>query len=207
MNPHAKRLLFRPPKSISDAKSPALPKLIAVRNNTEMDTNRSRIRDLGINDRRYLESAQGWLGLGRWMEANEELELITPKMRAHPDVLCVRWEVYAAAKKWEMAAEIARSISVMLPDFAFGWIHWAYSLHEMKRTKEAWGVLLPVADKFPGEHTIPYNLACYACQLGDAKAGWQWLEKALEIADESAVKLQALEDPDLEPLWREIAEI
>jgi hypothetical protein len=33
------------------------------------------------------------------------------------------------------------------------------------------------------------------------------LEKALEAGDAKQVKLMALEDPDLEPLWAEISKI
>ena len=47
----------------------------------------------------HLQAAAGWLELGNHIEANEELEKITPKLRAHPDVLEVCWQVYAAAKK------------------------------------------------------------------------------------------------------------
>ena len=43
--------------------------------------------ELSTSDNRYLDAAQGWLGLGNWLEANEELERITTSMRAHPDVL------------------------------------------------------------------------------------------------------------------------
>ncbi len=34
---------------------------------------------LGFQDHGFLEAAQGWLGLGDWHEANEELERITPE--------------------------------------------------------------------------------------------------------------------------------
>jgi predicted Zn-dependent protease len=162
---------------------------------------------LDSSDQRHLDAAEGWLGLGDWLEANEELERITPAMRAHPFVLHVRWSIYAKANRWEMAAEVARGISEMLPDNSWGWIQWAYSLHELKRTKEAQGVLLPVVDKFPDESMIQYNLACYACQLGELKEAFQWLEKAIDSAGNEDVRLTALDDPDLEPLWNQISEI
>jgi len=106
-----------------------------------------------------------------------------------------------------IAAEVARGISEMLPDNSWGWIHWAYSLHELKRTKEAQGVLLPVADKFPDEYMIQYNLACYACQLGELKEALQGLVKAIDCAGEEDVRQMALDDPDLEPLWNQLSKI
>jgi hypothetical protein len=82
----------------------------------------------------------------------------------------------------------------------------AYSLRRAKGgglmvAREA---LSPVATQFPQEPTIPYNLACYDCQLGNLKEARQWLEKAFDIGDSKRLKLMALDDPDLEPLWANI---
>jgi hypothetical protein len=55
-----------------------------------------------------------------------------------------------------------------------------------------------------GEHprVIPYNLACYAAQLGDLIAARDWLAQSFNLADDpKQAKLAALEDPDLAPLW------
>ncbi len=101
---------------------------------------RKTLPELKAADQRYLDAAQGWLGLGDWREANEELEQITAALRAHPDVLRVRYDVYAAAKKWEMAAEIAQALCILVPNNPFGCVHLAFSLHEIRRTKEAWDV-------------------------------------------------------------------
>jgi predicted Zn-dependent protease len=165
------------------------------------------MKPLELHDRRHLEAAQGWFELGNCIESTEELDQTTREMRGHPSVLEVRFHIYAAAKKWEYAAEIAKAISELVPESPFGFIHRAYSLHELKRTQEAWNVLLPVVDKFPKEHIIRYNLACYACQLGNLKEARAWLKKAIHMADPKQVKLMALNDPDLQPLWKEIGEI
>ena len=39
------------------------------------------------SDLQHLRAAQGWIELGLWDVANDELEQITPELRAHPDVL------------------------------------------------------------------------------------------------------------------------
>jgi predicted Zn-dependent protease len=162
---------------------------------------------LGFSDQRQLDAAEGWLGLGNWLEANEELERISPEMRAHPFVLRVRWEICAKAAKWEMAVEIARTLSEVLPNNSWGWIQMAYSLHELKRTQEAKNVLLPLVDRFPDDSTLCYNLACYCCQLGELKEAWQWLKKAIDQAGKKDIRIMALDDPDLEPLWTQISEL
>jgi tetratricopeptide (TPR) repeat protein len=165
------------------------------------------MKELEFHDRRHLEAAEGWLGLGNQIEAFEELEQISPQLRVHPDVLELRWQIYAKDNKWEACVNIARAIAKLAPSHPNGWIHLAYSLHELKRTKEAKDVLIPIVDEFPKEDFMRYNLACYACQLGNLKEAGQWLEKAFAIGDSKQLKLMALNDPDLEPLWRKIGEI
>jgi predicted Zn-dependent protease len=166
-----------------------------------------QIKPLQPPDSIHLEAAEGWLELGNEVEAFEELECITPQMRVHPDVLKLRWQIYAKEKKWEACVDIARAITKLAPSRPFGWIHLAFSLHELKRTKEAKEVLLPVVEKFPKEYLMRYNLACYECQLGNLKESKAWLEKTFELAGKNEVKLMALNDKDLEPLWRKIGEI
>ena len=162
--------------------------------------------EFDLADKRHLDAAEGWLELGNWQEAHEELEQITPQRREHPLVLRLRWGIYAKAGKWEMAAEIARALSEVLPGNSWGLIQLAYALHEMKRTAEAKAVLLPVADKFPQDATIHYNLACYCCQLGELKESLQWLGQAIDLAGKKDIIRMALEDPDLEPLWEQIGQ-
>src|SRR5205807_7054356 len=154
------------------------------------------MQQISIRDQRHLDAAQGWLGLGNHLEANEELEQIAPQLRGHPDVLAVRLQVYEAAEKWEYAAEVARAICHLAPDNSFGWIRYAFALHVLKRTKEAHDILLPIVDRFPEQHIIPYNLACYSCQLGNRREALKWLEKAIDLAGTSEIKLMALNDPD-----------
>jgi hypothetical protein len=68
------------------------------------------MKSLPVPDSHYLSAAQGWLELGNHLEANDELERITPELRAHPDVLEVRWHIYAHAKKWGACVDIASAI-------------------------------------------------------------------------------------------------
>jgi tetratricopeptide (TPR) repeat protein len=148
----------------------------------------------------HLEAAQGWLELGNHIEANEELEKISPEMRVHPDVLNLRWHVYSKAQKWEACVDIASALIELAPECSLGWIHRSFSLHNLKRTQEAFDNLLPVANEFPRVWTIPYNLACYCTQLGRLDETENWLKKAMAI-DEHTVKREALDDPDLKPFW------
>ena len=147
--------------------------------------------------------------MGNHLEANEELEKITANLRTHPDVLVVRWRIYAKAEQWEGAFEIARTLVEIVPEFPNGWIYQAEALRRMpgEGVERAWAALLPAADKFPKEPAILYNLACYSCLMGKLADAWAWLEMAFKVGDQKQLKLKALNDSDLEQLWAEIGEI
>jgi len=151
-------------------------------------------------DIHHLQAAQGWLELGNHLEADKELDEITATLRAHPDVLEIRWHISAKAEKWEACVDIAAAIIKLDPNRPEAWIHRSFALHELERTQEAFDNLLPGADKFPKVWTIPYNLACYCAQLGRLKECEQWFNKAMDI-DEPTVRRAATDDPDLKPLW------
>jgi tetratricopeptide (TPR) repeat protein len=151
-------------------------------------------------DQRHLEAAEGWIGLGNYQEANEELEEITPQLRAHPQVLIVRGQIYAQAKKWEACIEIAEAVVQTAPELLNGWLDRSFALHELKRTEEAHDLLLPAKDKFPEIWTIPYNLACYCSQLGRFEEAEKWFKAAMALEEET-VKREAIDDPDLKPFW------
>ena len=155
-------------------------------------------------DSHYLNAAQGWLELGSAVEAVQELRHIATENARHPDVLELHWSIQANQKRWEEALVLARQIIAAAPERCSGWIDQSYALHELKRTAEAREQLLTVTDKFPGVAIIPYNLACYCCQLGDPPAARQWLEKAMKAGSGAHIRRMAMEDADLQPMWPEI---
>ena len=53
---------------------------------------------------------------------------------------------------------------------------------------------------------IQYNLACYSAQLGQLDAAKEFLGKSYELGDAQRIKLMALDDEDLKPLWESEAQ-
>lgn len=155
-------------------------------------------------DSLHLLAAEGWLELGDPVEAGVEVQKIKPRLRIHPDVLEVRWSISAKAKDWGGCQEIAKSIIRAVPERASGWVNLSFALHELKQTEEAFQNLLSVASHFPANPLVPYNLACYACQMGRQWEAKQWLGQACKTGDLRKIKLQASEDVDLKPLWGHI---
>jgi predicted Zn-dependent protease len=165
------------------------------------------MQTLGDTERFHLVAATGWLELGNWQEGAHELDQIGPEFQSHPDVLRVRWALASAAKDWPRAVEFARALAQQEPQDSFGFIHQAYALHELKRTQEAWDILSAVQDKFPKEYLLQYNLACYACQLGERDKALGFLAKAFKLGGKRDVRAMALKDADLAPLRNEIREM
>jgi hypothetical protein len=58
------------------------------------------------------------------------------------------------------------------------------------------------AEIHPGVALIAYNLACYACVLGEMAETGELLKRAFVM--DPTLKQTALTDTDLEPLWAEM---
>jgi hypothetical protein len=87
----------------------------------------------------HLDAATGWLELGNWHEANEELERLPPELRAVPEVLLLRCRIYALAGRWDDVALIAEGGASTYPNRAQFCTHWAWALPRQGRTAEGAG--------------------------------------------------------------------
>ena len=151
----------------------------------------------------HLEAAAGWIQLGDYDAANDELENIRAEWRAHPDVLNLRWLIYSHHEQWDACLDIATAIVKMTPDRVLSWVNKAYSMRWANdgSIEKAKPVLIEAAELFPDDGMIQYNLACYCAQLGQLDAAKEYLGKSYELGDAQQIKLMALDDEDLKPLW------
>jgi hypothetical protein len=150
-----------------------------------------------------MRAALGWLELGLPEEALVELNRLPAERQSHPDVLELRWMMLANQRDWDAAVQVSSQLIQAAPDRASSWLHHAYAL---RRATDggllvAFNVLASAAPKFTDEPTIPYNLACYTCQLNRGGAETlAWFERALAIGKRDDLIEMALEDPDLAPV-------
>ena len=154
-----------------------------------------------ISTRRRLEYASGYIGLGMHQDAAAELGLIE---RNSSEVLRHWVMLYHETKEWVALIKVAEALAGTDPDEEQGWVSWAYALRELDRVKEAQEVLLK-AEVLHGKScaVLHYNLACYACQLGDMEEAIRRLSTACKMHTD--FKASALDDPDLQPMWDDIA--
>jgi Flp pilus assembly protein TadD len=116
----------------------------------------------------HLKAAVGWIQLGDYDSANDELEKIRAEWRAHPDVLELRWLIYSNDEQWDACLDITSAVVKMASDRVSGRVDKAYSLRRVSGggIEKAKLVLDEAVKLFPTEWAVQYNLACYCAQLG-----------------------------------------
>src|SRR3954454_23044478 len=95
--------------------------------------------------------------------------------------------------------EMAKCLKEFEPDNVQWTISLAYATRRAFSIEIAMEILLSAEAKFPKEAAIPYNLACYYCQLEEIGTAKSYLKKAFAI--DLNWRRAALEDEDLRPLW------
>src|SRR6476660_677840 len=110
-------------------------------------------------DQQYWQAAVGYVELGMFQDANDQLEKIDPFNRAAPEVLAIRLAIYRGLEKWELMQEIAKRLKEFEPDNVQWTISLAYATRRAYSTEVAMKILLSAEPKFPKEAAIPYNLA------------------------------------------------
>jgi tetratricopeptide (TPR) repeat protein len=148
---------------------------------------------------RELNASIGYLELGMYVEALDELERIQPEERNSSTVLWLRLEIYRTAKNWNLMEVVARELLKRQPDDPDYWHDLAFSIRRKDSIKAAQTLLLEAFEKFPNDATTRYNLGCYACQLGDLEEAKKLVGEAIKM--DSKFKLLALDDEDLVQLW------
>lgn len=149
----------------------------------------------------HLSYALGYLQLELVDEAREELSALTAEFLATPPALAVRLEVAMADNAWEEVIALAPELVGHDATQERPWVAWAYALRERERVAEAQETLMAgarlIRDPSP---LVAYNLACYACLLGETAEASRLL--AGVFSRDKSWRSVAREDPDLAPLFR-----
>lgn len=155
-------------------------------------------------DVHYINAAQGWLELGLPHDAKAELQKVSPRYFSHPEVLHLAWHIHAKLQEWDTCIDTARELLRAAPNWPGSWINLGNSLFFKKNFQAAYDHLLPALALFPENPSMPYNLACYTCQMGKITEARRWLAKAITLGDPQQIRQLALSDVDLQPLWDEL---
>jgi len=149
-----------------------------------------------------LRAAEGFIGIGMFQDAWDELETLPPTLLAADEVLELRIAIFNGLEKWGSARELAESLARRSPENPGWWLSWASALRRERSVEAAQMVLREAAEIHPGVALVAYNLACYACVLGDMSETKELLSRA--IAMDRGCRMVAMKDPDLEQLWESL---
>jgi predicted Zn-dependent protease len=147
-------------------------------------------------------AAQGYHELGLWREAWRELDGLSDAEQHRPEVLEMRILILINESKWREALTLSRQLAEVAPQEEGGWVHSAYCLHELGRTREAIQALLSAPASLREKAIFHYNFACYSCVLGQIDAAREALHRSFAL--DKRYRDFALSDHDLEPLHPEI---
>lgn len=154
-------------------------------------------------DSHHLNAVYGWMELGNSEDALAELERIVPEYQSHPEVLLARFRLFSRARRLDGCMQIGATLIELAPDWSESWLAYCSALHWLTKTSEAYEVIKPQLRKFPQNWMIHYDLACYACQMGNLQESKEWLEKACDLGNRRQIQRMALKDPDLRPMQKE----
>jgi Tfp pilus assembly protein PilF len=149
---------------------------------------------------RHLRAAIGFIELGMIAEADEEIESLPPEDKNRREVLEVRLEIYRESKAWSLMEVVARELWKRHPEEPDYWTNFAWVLRRSDSMVAARDISLEAVERFPGDAMAHLNLGCYACQLGDLASAKKFVGDAIKL--DAKLKLTALDDTDLEPLWK-----
>jgi predicted Zn-dependent protease len=144
---------------------------------------------------RALLAAQGYIELDMHAEALRELDELPPEERGLREVLQVRLFVLMRTRRWAEAMEVCDALRQADPQQTTGYIHGAFCLHELGRTREAKALLLSGPAALLREATYYYNLGCYDAVLGNVEDALHALEISFKMDDK--FREIAKYDPDL----------
>ena len=147
-------------------------------------------------------AAQGYHELGLWREAWRELDGLSDAAQHRPDVLEMRVLILINERKWRDALALSRQLAEIAPQEEGGWVHAAYCLHELGRTREAIQALLSAPPSLREKAIYHYNLACYSCVLGQIDAAREALFRSFAL--DKRYRDFARFDSDLTPLHPEL---
>lgn len=153
-----------------------------------------------ISPEKHLAYAVGYLDLGLVADARAELAELSEDLQATPAAMAVRIEVAMADSAWEEVLPLAEALVGHDAKQERPWVAWAYSLRELDRIAEAQEILL-TGSRLIDEPSVlvDYNLACYACLLGELDDARDLLTEV--FARDKSWREVAKDDPDLAVLY------
>lgn len=160
---------------------------------------------LELSDIRQLRAVEGYIELEMYDDAKDELEQIDPACPAVSRILALKLCIYAGQSKWRLMEASAKKLAQRNPHDS-QWAIWrAYAAARGESIEGAKKILLQALRTHPNDPRIHYALGCYESHLQHFYIAKRHLARAIQL--DARLKLLALTDEELEPLWAEIEQL
>lgn len=146
-------------------------------------------------------NAEGYLGLGMAEQADEVLNDLGSEDLLRPEVLRLRFEIYAALGKWEAADAVATYLVERHPTDPEHWLAMAAAARHTIGRAEAEAVLRRAVVTHTKHGGIWYALAGCASLAGRIDDALSMLQQALRL--DPRLRVKVLEDAAMRPIWQE----
>ena len=144
---------------------------------------------------KVLLAAQGYMELDMPEEALLEIGSLPEAVQNEEGPLQMKMAILMRIKRWNDALAICETLRQLFPDHTVGYVHGAFCLHEMGRTREAKTLLLSGPPSLLQEPTYHYNLGCYDAVLGNLDEAQSHLKLSFQLNEK--FREIAKDDPDL----------
>ena len=152
---------------------------------------------------RLFDSIDGWIDLGNYDEAAEELHRPRPPFKSTVHFVKAWIRIYVAQKAWSNVQLMCETLLRHAPDDPKGYLQLAEAFHDQGKHADAIATLSQALESGPLSNSseIRYHLARYLSAAGQLDEARKCLTKAIE-ADRS-LRRNALDDSAFEKLWLE----
>ncbi len=123
-----------------------------------------------------LKSFAGYIYLGMYDDAHNELESLPQEAKTHHLVLQARLILLIDLKKWEDAANLGQSLCKLWPEKLEVYFKTAHCLHALQKTQAAKDLLIDAPHAIRETALYFYILACYETQLGHHDQAFELLK-------------------------------
>ncbi len=152
--------------------------------------------------REKMEAAHGFHELGMYDDAWTVLDDLPPEDKSHPLVVLLRLDILLGLEQWDDAVALGTGACRQWPvidGFFFKTVTALIELHEYQKAKD---LLLAGPESLQQKAPYWYDLACCQCRTGELEEAKKSIVECFERDQD--IRAQALDDPDLEPLWESI---
>jgi len=151
-----------------------------------------------------IRAAEGWIELGNFDEAAEELHNCPPAVKSSIEWVKLWVRIYTMKQRWVDVEMMTETLMKHAPEDPFTVFNRAEAFHRQGRSKDAFQLFSHAPQSFKKLPQYFYDYARYLCALQEFSLALSCLGKAFDLDPD--LRMRALDDPDLDSVWLDLQE-